>query len=72
MSVIVALTMAQKAKATVLQKIEIILNTLNHVAIGAIAIYLTVLCWNLGPTAISLHTWLSAIGVSELICLQRP
>lgn len=57
--------MGVQPKATFSQKIEAIINTANHVAIGTISIYLTVICWNAGPTTLSLHTWLCTIGVSS-------
>lgn len=50
------------SKLEVLQKY---VNTLNHMMIAMISTYTTWLCWQLGPTSFSLHTWLCTIGVSR-------
>lgn len=50
-------------KKTVLEKIEIVLNFINHFFIGFISIYMTYLCINVGLKTTSLHAWLCTIGV---------
>lgn len=52
------------SNATALEKCEAYFNTINHMIISTITIYITYFCWNLGPTSGSLHIWLCTIGVS--------
>lgn len=51
---------------TWLASLQIYLNNINQVFIVAISVYTTFMCVYIGPTAFSLHTWLSTIGVLYL------
>lgn len=56
--------MAAQPKPTAWEILQKYINTLNHMLIAMVSVYTTWLCWQLGPTAFSLHTWLCTIGVS--------
>lgn len=60
-------TVIKKKKITVLEKVEVYLNTLNHMFIATVSIYLTWLCYGLGYSYLTMHMWLCTIGVSTYI-----
>lgn len=52
------------------EKIQAYTNTINHALIVVVTIYITSVCWNVGPTARSWHIWLCTIGVRIEINVQ--
>lgn len=46
-----------------LDKLQMYANTINHMLIAIICVYTSWMCYNLGPTNYTLHTWLTTIGV---------
>lgn len=50
--------------ATALEKIQAYLDAINHMVIFAVTVYITFMCWYVGPTARSWHMWLCTMGVS--------
>lgn len=50
-------------RTTLWQKCQAYLDLINHMLIFAVCIYITFMCWYIGPTARSWHTWLCTIGV---------
>lgn len=49
---------------TNLNKLEIYFNTCNHVVIGIITVYVTIIAYRAGGTLYNWHAWLCTIGVS--------
>lgn len=56
--------MSPKVTVSYLEIVQKYINTANHMLIALVSVYTTWLCWQLGPTSFSLHTWLCTIGVS--------
>lgn len=45
--------------------LQAIFNTINHILIGAVCLYMTWHCWNYGNSKISQHALLCTIGVNK-------
>lgn len=43
--------------------LQAMFNTINHILIGAVSLYMTLLCWNVGNSKITQHALLCTIGV---------
>lgn len=52
-------------QATAMEKIQAYLDMVNHILIFTVTIYITFMCWYVGPTARSWHMWLCTMGVSK-------
>ncbi|XP_037038801.1 cytochrome b561 domain-containing protein 1-like [Bradysia coprophila] len=44
------------------QKLEFYLNSLNHILIGAVSLYVTWYCYHFGISAYTMHVWLSILA----------
>lgn len=47
-------------------KVQVYFNTINHIIIGIISIYMSFICYRAGGTMYNWHAWLCTIGVSLL------
>lgn len=47
-------------------KIQLYVNTINHVLIGFITIYMSIICYRAGGALFNWHAWLCMIGVSSV------
>lgn len=45
--------------------LQAMFNTINHILIGAVSLYMTWLCWSTGNSKISQHALLCTIGVNK-------
>lgn len=56
---------AVEKAATAWDKCKAYLDTINHMIIFAVTIYITYLSWYMGPNNSTWHVWLCTIGVSQ-------
>lgn len=45
--------------------LQAMFNTINHILIGAVSLYMTYHCWKSGNSRISQHAFLCTIGVNK-------
>lgn len=58
----------ESTKITAWEKTQIYLNTLNHMFIATVSIYVTWLCFQMGfERSRTLHVWLCTLGVSQVV-----
>lgn len=57
---------------TIWDKVQLYFNTINHVIIGIISIYMSFICYRAGGTLYNWHAWLCTIGVGywNLNCIE--
>lgn len=55
----------KRSLRSVWAKTEAYLNTVNHIIIGIVAIYMTIICYRAGGYLYNWHAWCCTIGVSE-------
>lgn len=58
------INVSKENDSTLLDKLELYFNIINHIFIGFVSIYMTIFCYQRGYSSRSLHVWLCTIGVS--------